>query len=951
MSRQPSTVQFSAATYTATEAPGSSTAHVTVSRAGVGTITVDWAMTTAATATAGSDYTAASGTLTFTGTETTKQFDVTILDDALLEGQETIGLVLRNPTGGAMIGPRRTATILVNDDDQSVEFAAPGITVSEATTTVTLTLKRNGPPITAFTAQVVLEVGGTPDLDYPGSIVGSVLMASFAVGQVTKTITFPLLNDTVIDGDKKLFFRILTPSAPNVLLGNQTIFTVTVKDNDTPGAVRFAVPASTVVEGGLAKLTVLRSGVNLAGGIVVGYQVEAGSTATPDVDYKLLGTGTLTFAAGQVTQTISVQTIDDTIAEPPETVIIRLIGLGNPGVNVPSVPPITDIHTLTIKDNDVPGVLRFTVADLKVKEGDSGTTPATLTVTRGAGASLGSGVTVDFATGGSAENGRDYTLANGTLSFGADEASKTITIPINGDLVGQGDRTIEVTLSNPTGRATLGSPSVAKITIVDNEAAVYFPGERVIRVSEATPSVTVTVARSGPATIPFTVPINVLPFDSNGVPPAARPGVDYIAPPNNRIDVVFPSGVVTRTVSIQLLDNRIVDGERQLALTPGPPSDPRVAIGVQLRKQIVITNNDTAGVIGFALPSTTLLEGEIKQVVVTRTGTNLAGGVTVNYAFVTNPAPDATPLSDFRLPGSGVLTFNAGATTASTTIEVRALTDALKEPLESFVLKLSAPTLGGTLAPGKDTHVVKIVDANQSGVIQWELAAVTTNEDAGPIQLKIKRTGVNLAQDVAVSYAIDGVPGTATPGSDYAFPAGSVTFGAGETEKTVTFSPVNDSLVEPTETVRITLSAPTNGATLGAIKTVTVSIAEGGERFTGRWALSLSGVVGGVARTGTGEFASIGGTIQVTRLCVASTCDGPTSARGGSVDFTGAGHFGVAPTFAAAGCSFAGAFTGASTGAATARGTFECPGAGGARLADGTWTATRTSTTPPQPTP
>lgn len=104
-------VQFSTAGYTVLESGGSVT--VTVIRQGsyTGTINVNYA-TSDGTATAGSDYTNTSGTLVFAPGESSKQFFVPIIKDALTENEETINVNLSNVTGGT-IGERSSATIRI----------------------------------------------------------------------------------------------------------------------------------------------------------------------------------------------------------------------------------------------------------------------------------------------------------------------------------------------------------------------------------------------------------------------------------------------------------------------------------------------------------------------------------------------------------------------------------------------------------------------------------------------------------------------------------------------------------------------------------------------------------------------------------------------------------------------------------------------------------------------
>ena len=83
---------------------------VTLSRAASGTLTVDYA-TSDGTATAGTDYTAASGTLTFTAGDRSKTISVAVLDDSHDEGEETLTLRLSDPSGGRVTDGEATGTI------------------------------------------------------------------------------------------------------------------------------------------------------------------------------------------------------------------------------------------------------------------------------------------------------------------------------------------------------------------------------------------------------------------------------------------------------------------------------------------------------------------------------------------------------------------------------------------------------------------------------------------------------------------------------------------------------------------------------------------------------------------------------------------------------------------------------------------------------------------------
>src|SRR4030095_14765919 len=111
--------------------------------------------------------------------------------------------------------------------------------------------------------------------------------------------------------------------------------------------------------------------------------------------------------------------------------------------------------------------LQFSAASYSVAENGGN---ATITITRTGGSVGAVGVTVATSNG-TAAAGSDYTATTQTVSFAnGDTADKTVTIPILDDTLVEGNETVNLSLSNPTGGATLGSPSTAVLTITDNDA-------------------------------------------------------------------------------------------------------------------------------------------------------------------------------------------------------------------------------------------------------------------------------------------------------------------------------------------------------------------------------------------------------------------------------------------------------------------------------------------------
>lgn len=111
----PTRPSFSAATYSVDE-PGGSVA-ITVRRSdSTGDVDMFYSATSGSAA-AGSDYLTVSGTLTFLQGETTRTFSVSVLDDVLREGTESIRLELRSPGAAADRLPDSSAILFIKDDD------------------------------------------------------------------------------------------------------------------------------------------------------------------------------------------------------------------------------------------------------------------------------------------------------------------------------------------------------------------------------------------------------------------------------------------------------------------------------------------------------------------------------------------------------------------------------------------------------------------------------------------------------------------------------------------------------------------------------------------------------------------------------------------------------------------------------------------------------------------
>ena len=293
-----STIQFSASTYTVAEDAG--TVALAVQRTDdLNTIaSVEYACADG-TATNGLKYAAVSGTLAFGAGETNKDIVVPILNEGFVEGTQTFTVSLSNPTGGAILGVRATATVQIKDNDTGLQFEFASYSVAEDAGFVLLTVLRGDDgdfPVSVdyATADWFAKSG----LDYTG--VTNTL--SFAAGEKVKQFTVPILNDSLKEANKTFRLTLSNPTGGGVL-GAQKMVMVTIVDND-PG-VQFEFDKYWVREdAGALTVKVLRGNDVDHPPFAVDF-TTADLPATAGQGYTETK-GTLAFAAGEDVKTVTV---------------------------------------------------------------------------------------------------------------------------------------------------------------------------------------------------------------------------------------------------------------------------------------------------------------------------------------------------------------------------------------------------------------------------------------------------------------------------------------------------------------------------------------------------------------------------------------------------------------------------------------------------------------------
>ena len=195
--------------------------------------------------------------------------------------------------------------------------------------------------------------------------------------------------------------------------------------------------------------TVTRSG-NTSDASTVDFATADG-TGLSTTDYNATS-GTLNFAAGETTQTITVQVRGDTQVETDNTFFVNLSNAT--GATIADGQGVGDILNDDFAPPPPPKV-SIVINNESAFEGNSGLRPITFKVTLDKASSKT--VTVHYATSnGTAKAGSDYNAASGTVTFAAGQTSRSVTVYIRGDTVKEANETFFVNLTSPV-NAVLGN--------------------------------------------------------------------------------------------------------------------------------------------------------------------------------------------------------------------------------------------------------------------------------------------------------------------------------------------------------------------------------------------------------------------------------------------------------------------------------------------------------------
>ena len=607
-------------------------------------------------AVAPADYAAASGTLDFPAGDTSKTVTVNVNGDVLDEANEGFLLNLTSPTNATLADDQAVGTI--TDDDPAPALSIDDVTQLESAPNATFTVS-----LSAASGQAVTVDYATVDGSAiaPGDYTATSGLLSFAPGEISKTVDVALIGDARDEIDES--FTVGLSGASNATIADDLGFGTITDDDPEPS---LSVDDVTVTEGnsGTVSATFTATLSAVSGRAVAVNFATANDSAVAPGDFAAAA-GTLNFAAGVTTQTVTVNVNGDLLDEPTESFFVNL--------SLPSNATLGDGQGVgTITDDDTEPTV--SVGDAMVTEGDAGTTNAVFTVSLSSQSGLP--VTVDYSsTPGTATSPADFAAVSGGLSFAAGETTQTITVAVAGDLLDEDVENYTIGLSNPS-NAALGD-DLGLGTINDNDP---LPA---LSVSD----VTVTEGNAGTVNAVFTVTLSPLSGRAASVNYAtandsAVAGSDYTAA---AATLNFAAGVTTQTVTVAVNADLLDEANETFFLDLSGATNATIS---DSRGVGTITDDDPQP--SLSLSDVTVNEHEDATFTVTLS-TASGRDVTVDYATANGTATSNPPSGeeqDFEA-ASGSLTFLAGQTSKTVTVTV---SEGDHDELdETFFLNLTNP--------------------------------------------------------------------------------------------------------------------------------------------------------------------------------------------------------------------------------------------------------------------
>ena len=728
---------------------GIATFTVSLSTLSDRTVTID-AATADNTAVAPRDYLSADGTISFAPGQTSRTFQVGVAGDLVDELDERFRVNLSNPVNTVIDDGQGIGTIL---DDDTAKLSVDDVRVTEGdsgTVDATFTVSSSNP-----SDRIMTVVASTSDdtATAPADYAAKTATLTFSPDQTSKTFAVAVKGDLIDELDERFHVDLSAAVVAEVADGHGV---GTITDDDT---AKLSVDDVSVTEGdsGTVDATFSVSSSNPSDRALAVLASTAAEFSDAGVDY-VSKSSTLSFAPGETSKSFTVQVKGDLVDELTERFFVNL--------SAPVNAEIADGQGIgTILDDDT---ARFSIDDVTVTEGDSGTVAATFTISSTNEADRPMLIEVATADGSAVAPG-DYGSASTRHNFGPGETSKAFTVFVNGDTVDELDETFKVNLT-PVGSVVI-SDAQGIGTITDDDDAKVSIGD--VSVTEGDLGiVNATFEVSLSTSSDRTVSVNAATLDDS-----ASQLSDYVAASSV---VSFAPGQTSRTFTVSVNGDAIDELDERFFVDLSAPVNTVIADG---RGVGTIRDDDEAV---LSVDDVTVIERDSGSAaaVFTVSSSNPSDRTISVDAWTADDS--AVAPADYQ-GAAGTVTLAPGQTSRTFSVAVNG--DLIDELDERFNVNLTA-AVNATIG---DAQGIGTITDDDTATLSVSDDAVTEG-DSGTTLAAFTVSSSN-PSDRTISVDVATVDDTAREPADYTAKSAHLTFAPGQTS-TIVHVAVNGDLVD-----------------------------------------------------------------------------------------------------------------------------------------------------------
>lgn len=614
----------------------------------------------------------------------------TILDDAVVELDETATITLVNASVGVRFAATQSVDISIADNDAAT-LSVADVTVVESDTDDTILVFEvvlNNAVDAPFTVDYATADGTATvaDGDY---VSGTGTLTFDGTAGETQTVAVVVTGDQTVELDEMFVLDL-----SNVMANGRNVTIAdaqaegTIENND---AAQLWIDDVSIEEGNAGSTTftfTVRLDAAVDGPVTVDFATNDGTAVAGDDYVASSGTGLTFSGTADETQTIQVTVNGDTTAELDETFVVDLTNIGANG------------RLVTIGDSQGVG----TIIDddgIKVNLGlsasagtEAGTTVITVAATTQEAVTQDQ--TVQIMVTGTGVTAGDYTLSTTTITIPANQAVGLATFTIVDDLLAEDTEIAMLTLHSPSVGLSLGSVRSLPISIADNDAA-----------SLSIADVSMEEGTSGTSTVfTFTVTLNGGTGDAFTVDYAtsdvsAVAGDDYTAT-NGRL-TFSGADQETQTFTVEVNADSAIEPDEDFLVTLSNiiPTGPVITLAKAEATGTIV--NDDRLAVNLAVSESSV--SEVSGTVVTLTA-SVDTPVVGNQSVEVQVSGTGITGSDYTL-SSVTINIPYGQMSGSATWSAKL--DGLLEPAEVATLAIINPSSGLELGTNTSDDVV-IVD-------------------------------------------------------------------------------------------------------------------------------------------------------------------------------------------------------------------------------------------------